>query len=324
MSEEEKQAGPKVVAQMEIPVTIGENDEPAKVGPARMMVLGITLTQQEDKSFVGASMRGAQLKVSFRDPRPDNQDMESFEPVEAELSFHQTKYAVSGDDVANIEEQLTELLLEDQRAIDFLLAQAAAPLQLVRALFHFLVEWSRLPPLVRAGHAAGLMGHMRDRVRRERSDIKFFTETAPQMSRRIGVLKDFERADIAVFELAMKLAIQADVEATARGIDADRVPSVTERVPERDPVEVNREMLKTAAARAKTEEERAQIAKLQEALDTAPARPSFTDELRDLINRHSKENGSDTPDFALAQFMSSSLEAFEAAVVVREKHAGRR
>jgi len=46
-------------------------------------------------------------------------------------------------------------------------------------------------------------------------------------------------------------------------------------------------------------------------------------DLSTLLNRHSQENASDTPDFILAQFMLSSLNAFEAAVRSREKWYGR-
>jgi len=38
---------------------------------------------------------------------------------------------------------------------------------------------------------------------------------------------------------------------------------------------------------------------------------TFKEELSSLINRHSRENLSDTPDFILAQFMLDCLAAFE-------------
>jgi len=50
---------------------------------------------------------------------------------------------------------------------------------------------------------------------------------------------------------------------------------------------------------------------------------SFQDELRQLINRHSKENGSGTPDFILANYMGDCLSAFNAAVNRRESWYGR-
>jgi len=49
----------------------------------------------------------------------------------------------------------------------------------------------------------------------------------------------------------------------------------------------------------------------------------FEMELRDLINRHSMENGSDTPDFILAEFMFRCLLAFDMAVDDRDKWNGR-
>lgn len=39
----------------------------------------------------------------------------------------------------------------------------------------------------------------------------------------------------------------------------------------------------------------------------------FRKELESLLNRHSKENGSDTPDFVLADFLIRCLMAFDAA-----------
>lgn len=39
----------------------------------------------------------------------------------------------------------------------------------------------------------------------------------------------------------------------------------------------------------------------------------FTTELRSLLNRHNKENGSNTPDFILANFLEQCLSAFDRA-----------
>jgi hypothetical protein len=46
---------------------------------------------------------------------------------------------------------------------------------------------------------------------------------------------------------------------------------------------------------------------------------SFKHELQNLINEHSMENGSDTPDFILASFLHSCLESFNHAVRQREQ-----
>ena len=43
----------------------------------------------------------------------------------------------------------------------------------------------------------------------------------------------------------------------------------------------------------------------------------FYDELESLINKHSMENGSDTPDFILARYLCSCLATFDAATKVR-------
>lgn len=39
----------------------------------------------------------------------------------------------------------------------------------------------------------------------------------------------------------------------------------------------------------------------------------FAEELKALLNTHSKENASDTPDFILANYMIDCLEAFDKA-----------
>ena len=49
----------------------------------------------------------------------------------------------------------------------------------------------------------------------------------------------------------------------------------------------------------------------------------FRKDLEVLINRHSKENGSNTPDFILALFLGQCLDSFDAAVQQRETWYGR-
>ena len=50
----------------------------------------------------------------------------------------------------------------------------------------------------------------------------------------------------------------------------------------------------------------------------------FETELKELINRHSEENRSDTPDFILAWYMRACLDAFNRSVREREAWYGRR
>lgn len=45
---------------------------------------------------------------------------------------------------------------------------------------------------------------------------------------------------------------------------------------------------------------------------------SFRIELQQLINKHNIENGSDTPDFILTQFLLGCLYAFDSAVIKRQ------
>lgn len=51
---------------------------------------------------------------------------------------------------------------------------------------------------------------------------------------------------------------------------------------------------------------------------------SFRKELEALINRHSMENGSNTPDFMLADYLDSCLETFDRILRAREKWHGRK
>ena len=51
---------------------------------------------------------------------------------------------------------------------------------------------------------------------------------------------------------------------------------------------------------------------------------TFEKELESLINKCSMENGSDTPDFILAQYLYDCLITFNAAVCAREKWYGRK
>ena len=48
----------------------------------------------------------------------------------------------------------------------------------------------------------------------------------------------------------------------------------------------------------------------------------FIKDLEDVINRHSRENGSDTPDFILAEFLAFILEVFNRTSRQRDKWHG--
>ncbi len=50
---------------------------------------------------------------------------------------------------------------------------------------------------------------------------------------------------------------------------------------------------------------------------------TFEQDLAELINRHSCENASNTPDFVLAQFMVACVSAFNASTQQRETWYGR-
>ena len=51
--------------------------------------------------------------------------------------------------------------------------------------------------------------------------------------------------------------------------------------------------------------------------------PTLESELQRLLNYQSMESGSDTPDFILAAFLLGCLDAYNKALVAREKHYGR-
>lgn len=48
--------------------------------------------------------------------------------------------------------------------------------------------------------------------------------------------------------------------------------------------------------------------------------PSLYDEIRATLNRHSAENGSNTPDYVLASFLADCLQAFDTATNRRHAH----
>lgn len=55
-----------------------------------------------------------------------------------------------------------------------------------------------------------------------------------------------------------------------------------------------------------------------------PQQSELQKELQHLLNRHSVENGSGTPDFILANFMLRCLLAFEVSISSREMWYGRK
>ena len=46
---------------------------------------------------------------------------------------------------------------------------------------------------------------------------------------------------------------------------------------------------------------------------------AFMRDLANIINFHSRENGSDTPDFILAEYLVGCLKAYDAAVRARDR-----
>lgn len=50
---------------------------------------------------------------------------------------------------------------------------------------------------------------------------------------------------------------------------------------------------------------------------TMEQQPSLLDDLQDTLNRHSAENGSNTPDHILAEYLIACLAAFDKAAIKR-------
>lgn len=61
----------------------------------------------------------------------------------------------------------------------------------------------------------------------------------------------------------------------------------------------------------------------KENTEKPPQPTSFQEDLRSLINRHSVECQSDTPDYILAQFLLGALNSFNDATIARDKSQGR-
>ena len=55
-----------------------------------------------------------------------------------------------------------------------------------------------------------------------------------------------------------------------------------------------------------------------------PNRRNFNDELTCLLNKYSKENGSNTPDFILADYLTKCLETWNHIIAEREDWYGRK
>ena len=51
---------------------------------------------------------------------------------------------------------------------------------------------------------------------------------------------------------------------------------------------------------------------------------SLREDLQELLNFHSAENGSDTPDFILVDYLVGCLEVFDRTLAARERWYGRK
>ena len=64
------------------------------------------------------------------------------------------------------------------------------------------------------------------------------------------------------------------------------------------------------------------LEKVESKTDRCESPIAFERELQILINKHSEENDSNTPDYILANFLSNCLEAFNSAMNLKKIHLG--
>jgi hypothetical protein len=57
---------------------------------------------------------------------------------------------------------------------------------------------------------------------------------------------------------------------------------------------------------------------------TSPAQEEFRRDLQAVLNKHSRENGSNTPDYVLADYLIECLRALDKAILVRGEWHGER
>jgi len=211
---------------------------------------------------------------------------------------------------------------------------AGASMTAAEAVVFFLARWARLPPLVRAGWACGEVEQLRNLMRR-RIDNKAFHKRFTRLDRRERVNALFAQADSAWIDLLISLTADADGEAERAGIDLDTKYAPLDGWEHHEDMKAalsTRELASSFMEDGELEKQLVDSAGeemgreidaevMREWDEVAGKKPSFASELRDLINRHSKENGSGTPDDVLATFMLQSLGAYEATVRERDRRA---
>ena len=81
--------------------------------------------------------------------------------------------------------------------------------------------------------------------------------------------------------------------------------------------------LALTAPNSDNEDKKDQLKSIPVTREYANTLVDFRKEVESLINRMSLERGSDTPDFILAEYLTDSLEAFDKAIIRRERWYGR-
>lgn len=312
MSEEKKE--PQAVAAVTMNVSVGPEGK-VEIKPPVLSFLGVECRHAPEGggTFIGHG-GGFEMRVAVGDT------------VYATIAHGSLTFHAEKPTAAEAEKDILGQIGRTRTGLAILSITAGAPSLVVEAVHSFLAQWGALPPLVRAGHAHNTLRHFYDKMRSARREAEL-DERILLLSRRSRVRHLFGTADYAFFEFALALTASADAEAESLGIDQDvrytgsphlRPPPIAD-LTNRAETESLQAMAQHVAADLANEAHAAMDEQLG-----VKKKAVFSDELRALINKHSMENGSDTPDYALAQFMTNSLEAFEAAVHVREKHAGRR
>lgn len=307
---------------MEGPVI--EMSSERKQPPEVIQFLGATLrlAQEGRGLYTGTAHGSISFEVSLDEPGASTMDEPGASAVIV-LGGHKLK-VVARDTLADCENAVREELIKLHHDLGVVGIIASAPSPISDAILRFMSHWSRLPPLVRAGFADSMAQEIRHRLRRDR-EVSFFHGAVSLLPRRKVVRDWFSKADAAVIDLFLCLAGQADAEATSKGIDSDTHGADGPYGPKPPTMAQTAIGLETAVMRSMgtkiVEEIDAEIAVVWDKRNGVDRNAQFRNALRDLVNRFSKENGSNTPDDVLADLLVGVLDNYEKAVSERDRRA---
>jgi len=299
---------------------MSEQKQPPEV--IQFLGANLRLVQEGRGLYTGTAHGSISFEVSLDEPSASTMAEPSASAVIV-LGGHKLK-VVARDTLADCENAVREELIKLHHDLGVVGIMASAPASITDAILRFMSQWSRLPPLVRAGFADSTAQEIRHRLRRDR-EVSFFHGAVSLLPRRKVVRDWFSRADAAVIDLFLCLAGQADAEAASMGIDADTRGAdgpYDPKPPTGPQMMVGLETAVMQSMGAKVVEEiDAEIAVAWDKRQGTDRNASFRNALRDLVNRFSKENGSNTPDDVLADLLVGVLDNYDKAVAERPESA---